>query len=220
MKRKSSDATNGKNDAAISSGRSVTEKVKEAPSGKTPPPPPDHQENTQPAKRRWASLSQWLIALVAALAVIVIDQISKLIVTNNIPLNSTVTLIPDVLNLTFVRNFHGIFSLNYGPRFMYILLPLLALCFVVFLIAKPQTRFMTVLLGIILGGGLGNNLIDRPRLGYVVDWISMGFKNWRWATYNLADLSVIISVILLLILEFFFSREKTSHAQEKTEITP
>lgn len=205
-KRKSSGATNGKRDAAISSGHSVTEEKKETASGKTPPSPAGPQETPQQAKRRWAPLSQWLIALVPALAVIVIDQISKLVVTKNIPLNSTVTLIPDVLNLTFVRNFHGIFSLNYGPRFMYILLPLLALCFVAFLIAKPQTRFMTVLLGMILGGGLGNNLIDRLRLGYVVDWISMGFKNWRWATYNLADLSVIFAVTLLLIVELFFSK--------------
>ncbi|NLI97466.1 signal peptidase II [bacterium] len=166
--------------------------------------------------RKWAPPRQWIIALAIAVFIVAIDQISKLIVVRNIPLNSWITLIDPILKLTYAQNEVGIFSISFGPKFMHILLPLIAMCFVLYLLSKPQKMFVTVLLGMILGGGMGNNLIDRLRLGYVVDWISMGFPKWRWATYNLADLSVVVAVIILLIVELFFNKPK---AQEENKGT-
>jgi signal peptidase II len=159
--------------------------------------------------RRWAPLSQWLVALAVGAGIIIVDQLSKMIVVKSIPLYSWITLIDPFLRLTRAENNVGIFSLSFGPSFLYVILPLVAVGFVVYLLLRPQTRFVTVLLGMIIGGGFGN-FIDRIRLGYVVDWISMGFRNWRWATFNLADSSVVVAVIVLLILELFFSKSKTS----------
>ncbi len=168
---------------------------------------PDDSGNAAP-QRKWAPLSQWIIAVAVGAGIILIDQISKLIVVKSIPIYSWITLINPFLKLTYAQNDVGIFSLSFGPSFLYIILPLFAVGFVIYLLLRPQPRFVIVLLGMILGGGLGN-FIDRVRLGYVVDWISMGLRNWRWATFNIADSSVVVAVILLLIVELFFSKTKS-----------
>jgi signal peptidase II len=155
----------------------------------------------------WASWHQWIRALAATAAVIAADQISKAIVVANLDLNRWVTWIDPLLKITHAHNHQGMFSLSFGPQFLYIILPIIAIAFVIYLLLRTQSKFVAVLLGLILGGGLGN-LIDRIRLGYVVDWISMGLRTWRWATYNIADSAIVVSVILLLIWEFFFSKEK------------
>jgi signal peptidase II len=54
----------------------------------------------------------------------------------------------------------------------------------------------------ILGGGVGNNLLDRVRFGSVVDFIDMGIGSTRWYTYNLADAFAVAGVIMLLAHEF------------------
>jgi signal peptidase II len=128
----------------------------------------------------------------------------------NIELHQTVNVIDPVLRITFLENHQGIFGLNYGPGIIYIILSVAALSIVVvFFLIRPQTRLVTVLMGMILGGGFSNNLIDRIRLGYVVDWIDMGLRNWRfWGVYNIADACIVVPVILLLIYELFWGKKR------------
>jgi signal peptidase II len=58
----------------------------------------------------------------------------------------------------------------------------------------------TVALGLLLGGAAGN-LIDRVRLGHVVDFVDMGFPGgWRFYTWNVADAAITISIVLLLLM--------------------
>lgn len=169
---------------------------------------PKESLNERPAKKwQWASWRQWVRAAIAMAAVLLLDQISKVLIVANLDLNECVTLIDPVLKVTYAQNTAGIFSLSFGPQWLYIILPMVAVGFVIYLLLRPQSTFVTVLLGLILGGGFGN-FIDRVRLGYVVDWISMGVRTWRWATYNIADSSIVIAVIILLIREFFFSKPK------------
>jgi len=164
----------------------------------------------------WARPRQWIIALILAALVVIADQISKALVASNLYVGQTVWLINPLLKVTYAQNEYGIFSISFGSAFLHLLLPLCAVIFVLIFLTRPQKTFVTVLMGVILGGGLGN-LVDRILHGYVVDWISMGFRNWRWATYNVADGSVVVSVILLLVYEFFFSKpKKKEEAEEET----
>ncbi|MBD3284785.1 signal peptidase II [candidate division WOR-3 bacterium] len=156
----------------------------------------------------WAKPRQWIIALIPAVLVVAADQISKILIMANLKIpGASVWIIEPVLKFIYSQNFYGLFSITYGPRFIYIILPSLAVILVLIFLLRPQRTFVAVLLGLVLGGGIGN-LIDRIRLGYVVDWVSMGLKNWRWATYNIADGSIVVAVIILLIIEFFFSKPK------------
>ena len=67
---------------------------------------------------------------------------------------------------------------------------------------RSPDRWFGIGLGLILGGGVGNNLIDRVRFGSVVDFIDMGIGNTRWYTYNLADAFAVAGVIMILAHEF------------------
>lgn len=165
-------------------------------------------------KWQWASWRQWVRALIAMAAVLLLDQVSKALIAANLGPNEWVTLIDPVLKVTLAHNYQGIFSLSFGPQWLYLILPMVAVGFVIYLLLQPQGRFVTVLLGLILGGGFGN-FIDRVRLGYVVDWISMGIRTWRWATYNIADGTLVVSVILLLIRELFFVKSKKKEEAEE-----
>jgi len=187
------------------------------PDRKSPEPLGDSKGASAEAGRRWASWRQWVRALVPAGCVLILDQLSKALVSAHIGVAEKLWLINPYLYLTHAQNDRGIFSLSFGPRFLYVILPLFAVGFVTYLLLRPQRRFPTFLMGLIVGGGLGN-FIDRVRLGYVVDWISMWFPplRVRWATYNVADAAIVVSVILLLIYEFFFSKPRKS-AREPTE---
>ena len=58
--------------------------------------------------------------------------------------------------------------------------------------------YMTVTLGLLLGGAIGN-MLDRLRLGYVVDFVDGGIGNIRWYTFNVADAAISLSILLLLL---------------------
>lgn len=168
----------------------------------------DKSRHEKPQKKwQWASWRQWVTAAIAMAAVLLLDQISKALIVANLNLNEWVTWIDPLLEITLAHNDKGMFSLSFGPQWLYIILPLLAVGFVIYLLLQPQGKLITVLLGLILGGGFGN-FIDRVRLGYVVDWISMGVRTWRWPTYNIADSSIVVAVTLLLATEFFFAKPK------------
>lgn len=155
-------------------------------------------------KWEWASWRQWVTALAVTVAVIAADQISKTLVAANLQAGASVWLIRPFLKITLAHNPFGVFSLNYGPQFLYLLLPLLAVALVIGFLLRAHKPFVTVMLGLVMGG-MGN-VIDRIRLGYVVDWIRLGIPGWRWGTFNISDASLIVAVVSLLVYEVFFNR--------------
>jgi signal peptidase II len=58
---------------------------------------------------------------------------------------------------------------------------------------------VTIALGLLLGGAIGN-LLDRLTHGYVVDFVDMGIGTWRFYTYNIADACITTSIVLLLVM--------------------
>jgi signal peptidase II len=65
-----------------------------------------------------------------------------------------------------------------------------------------RNTYLTVALGLLLGGAIGN-LLDRFRLGYVVDWIDVGIGDTRFWTFNVADAAVSTAIVLLIGLAIF-----------------
>jgi signal peptidase II len=106
-------------------------------------------------------------------------------------------------------NKRGLFGMSYGPIWVHYALPLIGMCLVVYFALRSSSRWSSVAFGLILGGGLGNNLIDRVRLGSVIDFIDFGLGDWRWYTFNLADAFVVVGVIMLLGYEFLGPKQGT-----------
>jgi signal peptidase II len=142
----------------------------------------------------------WFV--VTAIVALALDQLSKWLVLRSETLHVPHQVLGDALRFSLTMNPRGLFGMSYGPIWMHYALPILVVVVVIFLGLRSPDRWFGISLGMILGGGVGNNLIDRVRFGSVVDFIDMGIGNTRWYTYNLADAFAVAGVIMLLAHEF------------------
>ncbi len=135
-------------------------------------------------------------AALIIIAVIVLDQLTKLLIRSSLNLNESAVLIKNFLSLTFITNTGSIFGLWKGFNSGMIFISLIVLGFILYYWyeLKVHEKFYFLL---IIGGILGN-LIDRIFLGYVVDFINFGF----WPAFNIADSAITIGVIALIIYEW------------------
>lgn len=140
--------------------------------------------------------------LLAGTAVLlyVADQVTKALVVANLEYGQRVDVIGDVVQLWYLRNTGAAFSLLPGATWLFIPITFLALGMVAYfhLQFRNRTAWIHVVLGAILAGSLGN-LTDRIRLGYVVDFVSVGIGDLRWPAFNVADPSVVIGIGLLVV---------------------
>lgn len=145
-------------------------------------------------------------------AVVAIDQMVKAWVVGNISLGGGLPFLPHVLGLTYVRNTGASFSLLSDHTWLLTLLSAVASVAVIILMAKRlfPHRVGMIGLALVLGGAVGN-LIDRVRLGYVVDMFETLFMNF--AIFNVADMGIVIGGILVMCyLVFWYGKheEETS----------
>ncbi len=158
----------------------------------------------------------------AAIASLFLDQLSKMLIYGlfgggSADLPGGVRVLGDVLRFVYERNQHGVFGLEYGPPVIYLVLPVAGSALVLWLGLRAVGSWLAIAYGLILGGAVGN-LIDRIRLGYVIDFIVVELPRlrFRWYTFNLADAFLVIGVIMLVGHEFLRSR-KQGTAEGKTE---
>ena len=149
-------------------------------------------------------LRKFSVPIVSALLLGAADQASKVWAVRNLPLFELREIVPGFFGMVHVRNTGVAFSLlsTLDPRWaqpLLILATVLAMGAVLAYIAfLPCRGTAPVGLGLILGGAIGN-LIDRARLGYVVDFLDLYWRNHHWPTFNVADVGISVGVALLLI---------------------
>ena len=155
----------------------------------------------KPALKKWLPLALFMAAIAAA------DQWTKALVRAEIPYGTSVSLIPGVVQLTYVRNTGAAFSMLRGARWFF--LGLLVVFFVVVavlikkrLIKKPAELWC---LAAISGGAIGN-AIDRALTGEVTDMIEPLFV--KFAVFNVADCFITCGAIALAVFILFFDRNK------------
>ena len=146
-----------------------------------------------------------LMALFAGL-IVLFDQLVKLRVVGVIPLYEQVSAIPGLFHLTYVQNTGAAFSAFEGAQWLFAVIFLLLTAALIWEFPKKRMPFTTLerwCIAAIYGGGLGN-MIDRLRLGYVVDMIEVDFM--RFPVFNVADCFITCGCILLLIHLAFFNK--------------
>jgi len=158
--------------------------------------------------------------LLIAAAIIVLDAWTKWLVNARIDLHESIPLIPDFLQLVHVRNTGAAFGIgaNAESRLVPLLLNIGAIgvfCVVVVYAfrAAITDRLLQTGLHLILGGAIGN-LIDRFRLGYVVDFVDVYVGSHHWPAFNVADSAICIGIALL----FFDMRKKPEDATVVTAV--
>ena len=150
---------------------------------------------------------QFLFLSLFAVGIVAADQITKLLVLANIPLFGHADAIPGLFHLTYVQNTGAAFSSFEGMRWMFVALfaVLTVLIFLeYFKKPLPFTTFERWCIAAIYGGGLGN-IIDRVRLGYVVDMIEVDFI--AFPVFNVADCFITCGCIAMMVHMIFFNKE-------------
>ena len=142
-----------------------------------------------------------------AAAIVAVDQITKYLTVANIALYEDVPFIPGLLQLTYVQNTGAAFSSFLGQQWLFALIFVIFTVLIVLEYRKPSMGFTKLewwCIVAIYGGGLGN-MIDRVRLGYVVDMIETTFV--VFPVFNVADCFITCGCILMMISLCFFNKE-------------
>lgn len=136
------------------------------------------------------------VALVVLAAVVVADQALKIVLTHWIPAGASVVLVPGVIALTNVRNPGIAFSALPGIPLVVPVLIALTLIFMLFYTGGRWSRRprAQVALALMAGGAVGN-LIDRVRVGAVIDYLDLRI----WPVFNMADAAITVGAGLLIL---------------------
>jgi len=188
-----------------------------------------------PRCRGYAFLVNRRFFIWAAVVGLALDRIPKLIVHGLFSSGAfsdgrELRLLGDVLKVTYAMNPHGLFSLNYGPPFMYFVLPLSAAALVAWYGLRANDRWSSTAFGLILSGALGN-VIDRAGLGYVIDFLLFDmpghpvvlfnrFSIVPWPVFNLADAFVLTGVVMLLGKELLRPKPAKAKATSASTAVP
>jgi signal peptidase II len=143
-------------------------------------------------------------ALLVAILVVVVDQVTKAIVERTMALYETIPLLP-IFSLTYVRNTGAAFGMLSGapaglrlPLFLLVTLVAVWALFSYLRAAPAHRRALVWALGGILGGAVGN-FICRIRYGEVVDFFHLHWGGWSWPMFNVADSAISIGVVIVLL---------------------
>ncbi|HWU41956.1 MAG TPA: signal peptidase II [Bdellovibrio sp.] len=159
----------------------------------------------------------WLLAVSGFL--IALDQVIKLYVHTHFHLGESVVVIPNLFNLTYVRNFGAAFGFlaESHPAFremFFLTMPPIALIIILIILrgVKETDTRQIVALSSIFGGAIGN-YIDRLRFRYVIDFADFHLSNgWSWPAFNIADMAIVGGVGMLLLVMFFENKKKEKAA--------
>lgn len=150
-----------------------------------------------------------------ALAVIFLDQISKIVLVRIIPVYDNVPVIRGFFNLVHVRNRGIAFGMMNRPGGGFVFYFLIAatvgaIGLLIFWFRKLKDEDHGTVLGLslILGGAIGN-LIDRIRLGEVIDFLDFYMGSYHWPAFNVADSAITVGVLWLAIHMLFHNPLKT-----------
>ena len=149
---------------------------------------------------------QFLFFSIFAALIVVVDQITKYLTVAMIPLYGRVDFIPGLLSLTYAQNTGAAWSMFEGMQWMFALIFLVltvAVLYEYFKSPLPFNKFERWCIAAIYGGGLGN-MIDRVRLGYVIDMIKTDFMNFP--VFNVADCFITCGCFAMIFSLLFFNK--------------
>lgn len=137
--------------------------------------------------------------LTISIIALALDQISKVLASLFLTLNQSIMVIPNFFYLTLVSNEGAAWGLFSNAKIVIAIGTILALLLIYHFIYcfKPNNRNYLAF-GLLIGG-LGGNLIDRLMFGYVRDFLDFYIFNYDYPVFNVADISIVIGVILLII---------------------
>jgi signal peptidase II len=155
---------------------------------------------------------KYRILLIVFFILLAVDQVSKVAIEHYLPLHQSREVIPAFFTIAHVQNRGAAFGLLAhipGAATIFVIISLIAIGLILtyFRRIKAEEVWTPLCLSLVFTGAVGN-LIDRFRLGGVVDFLDFHYKGWHWPAFNVADASITIGVILLA-LKILWGEKKT-----------
>jgi signal peptidase II len=144
--------------------------------------------------------ARWPLFLALATTVVIVDQLTKAWLVSILPAEGQrLSVIDDFLRLVHSHNSGALFGLFKDQALLFGLVSLGVVALIVWYHGSSgRNTLLSVALGLLLGGAIGN-LLDRLRLGYVVDFVDAGIGDLRFYTFNAADAAISCAILLLLL---------------------
>lgn len=146
----------------------------------------------------------WVL-LIFCVGILLMDQVTKYMVVQKLPLYKRVEVIQGFFNLTHVRNTGGAFGIFGGEKegigsILFIVVSVIAVgaILILFTKVKEHEKNLALAFSLILGGAIGN-LIDRFRYGEVIDFLDFYLSTYHWPAFNVADSAICIGIGLMAL---------------------
>ena len=149
---------------------------------------------------------QYLFMALFAAGAVAVDQFTKYLTVEHIPLWGKVEVLPGLFSLSYVQNDGAAFSSFKGMQWLFAVIFVVFTALIIWEFSKkrmPFSDFERWCIAAVYAGGLGN-MIDRVRLGYVVDMIHTTFM--EFPVFNVADCFITCGCILMMIDLFLFNK--------------
>lgn len=154
-------------------------------------------------QRAVVSKNRYILLIAIAGLVLLLDQITKLYIVSRFSLYESVTIIEDFFHITYIRNPGAAFGIFAGSAAafripFFLTISFIAVAGMLFFYKTVTESLLRIAISLIMGGALGN-MIDRARLGEVIDFIDIHWYNNHWPAFNVADSAITIGVGLLIL---------------------
>ena len=144
------------------------------------------------------SPAHWLVFGGIAVSVMIVDQLTKAWLVANVSAGEVVNVIGDYVRLIFTQNSGALFGMFAQNAVIFGIASLAVVGLIIGYHARAgRSLYLSIALGLLLGGALGN-LLDRLRLGYVVDFVDIGIGGIRFYTFNMADAAISTAILMLI----------------------
>ncbi|MCB9437225.1 MAG: signal peptidase II [Anaerolineales bacterium] len=166
------------------------------------------------AEREIVTWRHWLLLFGVAALTLVSDQLSKWLVVRSLDLGETwvpIPLLEGIFDLTYTQNTGAAFGLGQNFSYGFLLIALVVSAFIIYYYRQlpPRSWMVRILMGLMMGGALGN-AVDRVTRGYVVDF----FYLHGWPIFNIADSIIVVSVGIWVVLIWWEEHQQKAPAEE------
>lgn len=145
--------------------------------------------------------------IIIVLMIVLIDQVSKYIISSKMVLGSNIEVIPNFFSLYYTHNNGAAFSILQGHIFLFYIVSVIGLGILLYIYKQATGNVTRIAVAFVIGGLIGN-LIDRIIYQKVIDFLSFTFASYDFAIFNLADTFITVGVIILLVDVLFLERRR------------
>jgi signal peptidase II len=151
--------------------------------------------------------ARWPIFIGLAATVFIVDQLTKAWLVSTLSPGERLQIVGDYIRLIHSQNTGALFGLFRDQALFFAVVSVGVVGAIVwFHHSSGRNTLLSIALGLLLGGALGN-MADRFRIGYVVDFVDVGIGDLRFYTFNVADSAISLAILLLLITAFVGGRD-------------